>query len=118
MKTWISAVALLAATTPAIAAHDFRDSGINERQHRLERRIEQGWRSGDLTPGEYRRLQAGLSEVERAERYYASDGHLSRSERDELHARLDHLSREIYRQRHDGERQHGFYNGGHRFERY
>ena len=117
MKTWMSALALLAATAPAMAAHDFRDGGVSERQHRLERRIEQGWRSGELTRGEYARLQQGLREIDRAEHHYSADGRLSRRERDELYARLDHLAREVYRQRHDGERRHGFYNGYYQSER-
>ena len=117
VRTWIGALALLAATAPAMAAHDFRDAGVNERQHRLERRIEQGWHSGELTRGEYARLQHRLHEIGRAEHYFASDGRLTRRERDELHARLDNLAREVYRQRNDGERRHGFYNGYYQPER-
>ena len=118
MKILISAIALFASTAiPAMANHDFRDAGINQRQQQIERRLQQGWRAGELTQLEYRRLQHVLREIDRAEHHYAADGHLSRRERDELHARLDHLSREVYRQKHDVERRSGFYNDGPRAER-
>jgi hypothetical protein len=113
MTNWIAAIALLAATAPAFAAHDFTDARVSQRQHELERRIEQGWRSGELTRPEYRRLHRALREVDRAEHYYSSDGGLSPRERRALHAQLDEVAREIYRQKHDVERGHRFYNDDH-----
>lgn len=117
MKALISAIVLLAVTAPAMADHDFRDAGVNQRQHQLEQRIQQGWRSGELTRPEYRRLRQGLREIERAEHHFSSDGRLSQREQAELHARLDHLSRDVYRQKHDVERRPGFYNGDYHAER-
>ena len=104
--------ALVVSAAPAYADHD-RDSGVESRQHQLERRVEHGWRSGELTPREYRRLQHELREIARAEHYFRSDGRLSRRERDQLHARLDELSRAVYVQRHDSERRYGSYNYRH-----
>jgi hypothetical protein len=105
-------IVLLTAAAPAMANHSGRDPGIDEWQHRLESRIEQGWRSGELTRREYRRLRWVMRDIERAERVYWSDGYLSPRERSELHARLDWLAREIYRQKHDIERRHESYNHG------
>ena len=103
--------ALVFAAMPAIAGHG-GDPSIDQRQHRLERRIEQGWRSGELTRREYRRLQHEARDIERMEHFFRSDGWLSPHERSELHARLDHLAREIYRERHDGEHRYGEHHYG------
>ena len=110
LKKWIGAIALLTATAPALAAHDFQDPRVSQRQHELERRIEQGWRAGELTRSEYRRLHRALREVDRAEHHYSSDGELSRRERHALHAQLEEVARQVYRDRHDAERRGGFYN--------
>jgi hypothetical protein len=112
MKRLIGAglVAVLSAAAPAFANHGDPAVGVDERQHRLGQRIEQGWRSGELTRPEYRRLSHELREIDRAERYYRADGVLSTRERNELHVRLDDLSREIHRERRDVERSHGPYN--------
>ena len=100
-------VALLSAAAPVMADHGGADSGIDQRQHRLEQRIERGWRSGELTRREYRRLQHELRDIERMEHFFRSDGRLSPHERGELHARLDHVAREVYREKHDGEHRYG-----------
>lgn len=112
MKTKIAAglVVLFAAVTPAMASHGVPDSGIDERQHRLEQRIEHGSRTGELTRHEVRRLHHEMREIERAERYFWSDGRLTPRERGELHARLEHVSRLIQHERRDAERRHGSYN--------
>jgi len=112
MKNLIGAslVALLCGAAPAIADHNVRDGSINERQHRIGQRIEQGMRSGELSPHEFHRLQYEAREIRRVEYHFRADGRLSGRERDELHARLDRLSRDVYREKHDGERHHGSYN--------
>ena len=97
---------LMSAAGPGVASHG-GDPGIDQRQHRLERRIEQGWRSGELTRREYRRLQHEARDIERMEHFFRSDGWLSPRDRHELHARLDHLAREIYREKHDSEHRSG-----------
>jgi hypothetical protein len=48
--------------------------------------------------------------IERNERAFMSDGHLSRDERQHLHVRLDSLAREVFHQRRDGERRGAHYN--------
>src|SRR5687767_7207527 len=98
MKTLIGAalIAAFTAATPALANHDRRDTGINARQRELEHRIDRGWRAGDLTPREYRRLVREAREIERAEHFFRADGWLSPHERSDLHARLDRLARDIH----------------------
>jgi hypothetical protein len=113
MKTFIGAMVLTVATLPAFAQHDVHPSDIDARQQRLERRIERGWQSGELTRPEYRRLRHELRLVERDQHAFWADGRLSPRERDHLHARLDELSRVVFEQRRDGERRYGHYNGPH-----
>jgi hypothetical protein len=112
----ICAVAMIAAT-PAFADHQSRESGIDERQHRLEQRIEHGRRSGEITRHEYRRLTQELRFIARDEHAFRADGHLSPRERQALHARLDNVARAVYRESRDGERRHGYYNDGHYADR-
>ena len=117
MKTFIAAIALIASTAPAIASARGYDASIDQRQQQLERRIQQGWRSGELTRPEYARLHREMRDIERNERAFASDGHLSRREREHLHARLDIVARDVYRQKHEVDRRGGFYNGDYRADR-
>jgi hypothetical protein len=104
------ALAMIAATTPALADHGTRGDGIGERQYRLEQRIEEGRRSGELTHNEYRRLQHEMRLIARDEHAFRADGHLSPREWQHLNARLDGLAREVYYQKHDGERRGPYYN--------
>ena len=119
MKTIVYAglIALFTAAAPAMANHGERDSGINERQQRLEQRIEQGWRTGQLTRPEVRRLQREMREIERAEHHFASDGRLTPRERSDLHARLDRVSQLVQYERRDAERRPGSYNQDYRADR-
>ena len=110
-------VALFAATTPAWAAPGGPDAGLGEREYRLEQRIEHGWRTGELTRPEYRRLRFELTEIERADRYYRSDGFLSPHEVRELHTRLDALSRQVFHETRDVERRYGYGYGPYNYDR-
>ncbi|HYH41355.1 MAG TPA: hypothetical protein VD867_05190 [Burkholderiales bacterium] len=112
MKTLIGAAlaVCLCGFGPAMANHGPRDSSVNQRQHLVEQRIEQGMRAGELTRREYRRLQHEAREIGQLEHAFRADGRLSERERGELHARLDRLAREVYREKHDGERRYGSYN--------
>lgn len=106
----IGVIAMLSAAAPAMANHGWSDPAIGQRQERLAERIDRGWRSGDLSRPEYRRLRMELADISREEHYFMNDGRLSPRERDRLHARLDQLDRAVYVERHDGERRYGLYN--------
>jgi hypothetical protein len=110
-------VALVAATAPALTSAAVPDAGLGEREYRLEQRIEHGWRTGELTRPEYRRLRFELTEIERADRYYRSDGFLAPHEVRELHARLDALSRQVFRETNDVERRYGYGYGPYNYDR-
>lgn len=77
--------------------------GIDRREYREQQRINQGIRSGELTRREARRLEAGLARIKIDERFARSDGHLGPRERDRLNRELNHESRGIYHQKHDGQ---------------
>ena len=121
MKTALATLAAVAALTtiaaPAAAQsygadrewrrdHDGNRGGydINARQARLDRRIDVGVRSGDLTRREAYRLRAEFQEIARLESRYRRDG-LSRWERTDLDRRFDRLEAQIRYERHD--RQYG-----------
>jgi uncharacterized membrane protein YebE (DUF533 family) len=77
--------------------------GINRREHREQRRIHQGVRSGELTRREAERLRAEQFRIRAYEARARSDGSLSRRERHRLDQMMDHAGRDIYRQKHDNQ---------------
>ena len=80
---------------------------INQRQRDQQQRISQGVQSGQLTPREAQRLEREQYRFNREEqRFRASGDGLSWRERNRLEDQQDRMSRQIYRQKHDG--QHGF----------
>jgi hypothetical protein len=110
MKTL--AIALAAATVLSAGAASAQPYGyargdrwmsINERQARLDQRIEQGLRNGQLTRGEAYRLRREFRRIAYLENRYRSNG-LSGWERADLDRRFDALSAQIRSERHDGDR--------------
>lgn len=75
---------------------------INQRQVNLDRRIDQGVRSGALTRPEAIRLRGEFRTLSRLEaQYRRSGGGLSMSERRDLDRRFDSLSRRVRVEKHD-----------------
>ena len=120
MKTIVialAAVTALASAAPAAAqygqydrAYDQRGGRfmtINERQARLERRIEQGMRNGQLTRAEAYRLRREFQRIARLENRYRSNG-LNGWERADLDRRFDALQAQIRFERRDGDRRYGY----------
>jgi hypothetical protein len=103
-KKLICALVMAAAAAPAFADFRGQNDGIDERQSRLEQRIEQGRRSGELTRNEYGRLRNELRLIARDEHAYRADGYLSQREWQYLNTRLDAVSREVAYERRDAER--------------
>lgn len=101
MKKYLAiAVAAAALMTAAPAAAQSWQS-INQRQDRLDDRIDTGVRNGSLTRNEAVRLRAEFNDLVRLEaRYRASNG-LSRNERADLDQRFDRLSQRIRYERND-----------------
>ncbi len=74
-------------------ADTFRNRQLNQ-----ERRIQQGIRSGELTPRESRKLQKEVNRICRERRWASKDGVITPRERNRIDRHLDHASRDIYRQ--------------------
>ena len=99
MKLSLVATALLALSTTGVFAQN-----IQQRKFNQQERIGQGVRSGQLTAGETRNLEgreASINHEEHAMRR-ADDGRLTRGDRAALNRRQNHVSRSIYRDKHNG----------------
>lgn len=105
----LSVAALAGATAPAFAQPGrFGDwQPLSVRQDRIERRIDQGVRSGELTRNEAVGLRTEFRGLLRLEARYESDGRLSRFERNDLQHRYDVLSDRVRFDRHDSETRYG-----------
>ena len=107
MKSILTLAALAAVLSGAAmqsqAGSGTHDPRVNARQHHQHARIAQGVRSGELTRRETRKVAEGQRDIRQLERAYKSDGKLTRRERVDLHHEQNQASREIYRQKHDGQ---------------
>jgi hypothetical protein len=83
---------------------------INERQDRLERRIDRGLQRGDLTRREAFRLRREMDQVARLEHRYRMNG-LSNWERADLDRRFDRIAAQIRWERNDGQYGSGYGHG-------
>jgi hypothetical protein len=94
------AASALAVAAPA-AAQSWQS--INERQARLDARIDAGVRNGSLTRSEAARLRAEFRDLTRLERRYRASYGLSFAERRDLDMRFDRLSAQIRYERRDND---------------
>lgn len=99
----VSAVPMTAAMAAPHPAPAFQAwQSINARQANLDRRIDQGIRSGALTRGEAARLRADLNSLARLEaQYRRSRPGLTLAERRDLDRRFDALSARVRVEKHD-----------------
>ena len=74
---------------------------INQREWRQQGRIWRGYRSGDLTPGEFRRLEKEQAFIRRSEARARRDYNLTPRERMRIQREQNRASRDIFRLRHD-----------------
>lgn len=100
MKSLIAAAALGLAALSALPAA----AQVNAREYNQQRRIDQGVRSGALTPGEAGHLERQQGRIDRTEaRMRAQNGgYLRPGQRARLQARQNRASRNIYRAKHNG----------------
>ena len=97
----IAPAAMMAQTTPTPGAHDYN---INQRKVDQQDRIANGVKNGQLTAGQTSRLEhqeAGINKEERGMRAQ-DNGHLTKQDRQTIHAQQNQESRRIYRDKHDG----------------
>ena len=76
---------------------------VNQRKANQQRRVAQGVRSGQLTPGETAHLERQESGINREERGMRAqdNGHLTRQDRRTLRSQQNQESRRIYRDKHN-----------------
>ena len=74
---------------------------IDKREHRQQVRIHEGVKSGELTPGETRRLEAQQGKINVDEAKAKSDGVVTARERAKLMKEQNRASRNIYRKKHN-----------------
>lgn len=97
---------LAAATLAILFAGSARAGEIQNRKSNQQQRIAQGVKSGQLTAGETAKLEskeAGINREERAMRR-ADGGKLTAGDRKVINQQQNQVSRQIYREKHDGEK--------------
>ena len=103
-------VAALIATVAVPVFAQTATPNIDKREALQQQRIEQGVKSGQLTPREAARLDKGEAHIDKMEDKAKADGKVTAKER----ARIEHAqnveSKKIYREKHD--RQHDFNHDG------
>lgn len=73
------------------------------KQYNQHKRIQQGVRSGQLTRHEANRLRMQQAQVRNYKKMAMADGHISPRERVVINRAQKNASRNIYRQKHDGQ---------------
>jgi uncharacterized membrane protein YebE (DUF533 family) len=105
----MKSVKLFAVLTAALAMPAFAQTAstprVDQRQANQERRIEQGEKSGALNKREARRLERGQQHVQRMENKAAADGNVDKKEARRIERAQNRQSRQIYREKHDPQRQ-------------
>ena len=86
---------------PAVVKDPTATPGVDQRQARQARRINQGIASGQLTPKEAARLKAREHRLQAAKLAAKSDGVVTKRERNTLQHRANHNSHAIKRHKHD-----------------
>ncbi len=91
------------AASAQTAAPGTNTPRIDQRQANQEQRIDQGVASGALTKRETRRLEREQAVINKAENKAKADGTVTAQERKRLTHIQNHASRDIRRQKHDGQ---------------
>ena len=77
------------------------DPGIQSREQKQEKRIQQGVQSGQLTPKETGKLEAQQAKIKQDEALMKADGKLTKAERKKLKREQNRASENIYRKKHN-----------------
>jgi hypothetical protein len=99
VKVAVIGIVALAVATPAFA----QETRVDHRQERQEQRIDQGVKSGALTPRETRKLERGQRHVEKLETKAQAGGAVTAKEKARLEHAQDVQSKHIYKQKHDAQ---------------
>lgn len=99
-KTAMAAVLGVLFSTAALAQGGV-ERGMERRDAVNNERIEQGMRSGQITPREAARLRAKQARIERMEAHARRDGVVTGRERERIEVAQNDLSRSIRFEKHD-----------------
>lgn len=91
----------LVAFTAAAYAGPTDTPGVDKRQTNQEKRIQQGAKSGQLTPEEAAKLEKQQGRIQKAEDTAKADGKVTAKERKKLHKMQNNASENIYRKKHN-----------------
>lgn len=103
-KTGIAAIVMAALPALAFAQATPATPNVDKRQANQERRIQQGVKSGELTPREAAKLEKGQAKVRRMEAKAKSDGVVTAQERKRITQEQNKQSRRIEREKNDAQR--------------
>ena len=80
-----------------------RVNQINQREQNQQNRIGNGVKSGQLTPGETRRLEGGEQRLQNNEKkdMAKDNGHLTKQDQHQLNGEANHMSKRIYKDKHN-----------------
>lgn len=105
-KVIVALFLMLGLTTAMFAQNGTQTPLVRERQENQQERIGQGVKSGELTAKEAARLERQQRRIQHEKREAKADGTVTKAERAELRARQNAASRNIARQKHDGQVRH------------
>jgi hypothetical protein len=80
-----------------------RVNQVNKREQNQQNRIANGVKSGQLTPGETRRLERGEQRLQHNEKKAMAkdNGHLTKQDQRHLNREANHMSKRIYKDKHN-----------------
>ncbi len=80
-----------------------RVNQVNQREQHQQNRIANGVKSGQLTPGETRRLERGEQRLQHNEKkdMAKDNGHLTKQDQRQLNHEANHMSKRIYKDKHN-----------------
>ncbi len=80
-----------------------RVNQVNQREQNQQDRIANGMKNGQLTPGQAANLEKGEQRLQNNEKkdMAADNGHLTKADQKQLNKEANHMSKKIYKDKHD-----------------
>lgn len=100
IATFLAAV-LFVISLSASAMAQTKTPVVDQREKNQQERVKEGVKSGELTRGETRRLEAQQGKIKADEMVAKSDGKVTKAERRQLKREQNRASKNIYRKKHN-----------------
>jgi len=100
VKAFVLGVSAAFLSTAVFAAGT-DDPVVQKRMQNQDKRIDQGVKSGELTPKEAGKLEKKEAKIKQDEERMKSDGKLTKKERAKLRREQNRASKRIYKEKHD-----------------